>query len=153
MHIFSFSSIQISIYSKLSGSMDAQCSRFGSALRVQETRQEIIQDLAGMMVELLRQFHTSTGTKPSRILFYRDGVSEGQFQTVRNVEVNAIRTACSMMEVGYRPTVTFVVVQKRHHTRFFPINRQETSRSGNVQPGTVVDTGITSPHEFGGFRL
>ena len=43
----------------------------------------LIQDLASMVRELLIQFYKSTRFKPTRIIFYRDGVSEGQFQSVR----------------------------------------------------------------------
>ncbi|KAL5724263.1 hypothetical protein ACHQM5_007545 [Ranunculus cassubicifolius] len=35
-----------------------------------------------MFRDLLRSFHKATGQKPSRIIFYRDGVSEGQFYQV-----------------------------------------------------------------------
>lgn len=45
--------------------------------------QEIIAELAAMVRELLIQFYRSTRHKPQRIIFYRDGVSEGQFQQVR----------------------------------------------------------------------
>ena len=35
------------------------------------------------------------------------------------------------------PPITFVVVQKRHHTRFFPLpqDQQNRDRSGNILPG------------------
>ena len=36
-----------------------------------------------MVRELLIQFYQSTNHKPCRIIFYRDGVSEGQFDQVR----------------------------------------------------------------------
>ncbi|KAI5417213.1 hypothetical protein KIW84_042002 [Lathyrus oleraceus] len=55
---------------------------------------------------------------------------------------------CVSIEDGYLPKVTFVVVQKRHHTRLFPVNPKETDRSGNIMPGTVVDTSICHPREF-----
>jgi eukaryotic translation initiation factor 2C len=29
------------------------------------------------------------------------------------------------INAGYKPAITFVVVQKRHHTRFFPIRDQD----------------------------
>ena len=45
--------------------------------------QEIIAELAAMIRELLIQFYRSTRHKPVRIIFYRDGVSEGQFRQVR----------------------------------------------------------------------
>lgn len=35
-----------------------------------------------MVRELLIQFYKSTRFKPTRIIFYRDGVSEGQFRQV-----------------------------------------------------------------------
>ena len=44
--------------------------------------QEIIAELAAMVKELLRQFYHCTMHKPHRIIFYRDGVSEGQFKQV-----------------------------------------------------------------------
>lgn len=62
--------------------MDAHPSRYAAAVRVQEHRQEIIYELATMVRELLIQFYRSTRFKPTRIIFYRDGVSEGQFHAV-----------------------------------------------------------------------
>jgi len=62
--------------------MDAHPSRYCATVRVQRPRQEIIQDLASMVRELLVQFYKSTRYKPTRIIFYRDGVSEGQFRQV-----------------------------------------------------------------------
>lgn len=62
--------------------MDAHPSRYCATVRVQRPRQEVIQDLASMVRELLIQFYKSTRYKPTRIIFYRDGVSEGQFRQV-----------------------------------------------------------------------
>ncbi|RVW54413.1 Protein argonaute MEL1 [Vitis vinifera] len=104
-----------------------------------------IKQLQILIRELLIAFRRSTGYKPSRIIFYRDGVSEGQFSQVLLHEMDSIRKACASLEEGYLPPVTFVVVQKRHHTRFFPSDhrsRDLTDRSGNILPGTVVDTKI-----------
>lgn len=64
------------------GSMDAHPSRYCATVRVQQHRQEIIQDLATMVRELLIQFYKSTRFKPTRIIYYRDGISEGQFNQV-----------------------------------------------------------------------
>ncbi|KAJ1336803.1 hypothetical protein BSLG_006906 [Batrachochytrium salamandrivorans] len=86
--------------------------------------------------------------KPERIVYYRDGVSETQFNVVLRCEIDSIRRACAELDPEYRPTVTFVIVQKRHHARFFPIHPEDADRSGNVLPGTVVDVGVTHPSEF-----
>ncbi|RHZ87940.1 hypothetical protein Glove_28g30 [Diversispora epigaea] len=132
----------------LCGSMDAKASRYSASIRVQGTRTEIIVDLANMVKELLKTFYQTCGRKPERIIFYRDGVSEGQFRQVLDEEIGAVRAACLALDATYRPTITFVVVQKRHHTRFFPIDRRDADRTGNCLPGTVVDSNITHPTEF-----
>ncbi|VFQ77819.1 unnamed protein product [Cuscuta campestris] len=138
--------------------------KYRGLVSAQEHRMEIVEDLyklsqdpvkgpvhGGMIRELLIEFRRSTGHKPHRIIFYRDGVSEGQFSQVLLYEVDAIRKACNSLEPGYLPRITFVVVQKRHHTRLFPADhndRRGTDRSGNILPGTVVDTKICHPTEF-----
>ncbi|KAF3591448.1 hypothetical protein DY000_02022141 [Brassica cretica] len=76
-----------------------------------------------------------------------DGVGETQFEQVLRLELQAIRQACLSLR-DYKPTITFVVVQKRHHTRFFPTQADMTDKTGNVLPGTVVDTVICHPYEF-----
>jgi eukaryotic translation initiation factor 2C len=128
--------------------MDAKAARYAATVRVQTARTETIADLGGMVVELLRTFFQTCGQKPERILFYRDGVSEGQFAEVLRSEVASVRAACTTLDANYRPTITFVVVQKRHHARFFPTRREEGDRNGNCMAGTVVDTGIVHPFEF-----
>ncbi|PWZ58541.1 Protein argonaute 12 [Zea mays] len=146
-------------------SMDwPQVTKYKCLVSSQGQRVEIINDLytevedpqkgivkGGMIRDLLMSFFKSTGQKPSRIIFYRDGVSEGQFSQVLLYEIDAIRKACASLQDNYLPRVTFVVVQKRHHTRLFPENhrsRDQTDRSGNILPGTVVDTKICHPSEF-----
>uniref|UniRef100_A0AAX7TMW3 Protein argonaute-1 n=1 Tax=Astatotilapia calliptera TaxID=8154 RepID=A0AAX7TMW3_ASTCA len=131
------------------GSMDAHPCRYCATVRVQRPRQEVIQDLASMVRELLIQFYKSTRYKPTRIIFYRDGVSEGQFRQVLYYELLAIREACISLEKEYQPGITYIVVQKRHHTRLFCADRTErVGRSGNIPAGTTVDTDITHPYEF-----
>lgn len=132
------------------GSMDAHPSRYAATVRVQQHRQEIIQELSSMVRELLIMFYKSTGGyKPHRIILYRDGVSEGQFPHVLQHELTAIREACIKLEPEYRPGITFIVVQKRHHTRLFCAEKREQSgKSGNIPAGTTVDVGITHPTEF-----
>ncbi|RIB10666.1 Piwi domain-containing protein [Gigaspora rosea] len=132
----------------LCASMDAKASRYAASIRVQTGRQEIISDLSGMCKELLKTFYQTCGKKPDRILFYRDGVSEGQFSQVLEGEIKAVRAACRGLDANYKPKVTFVVVQKRHHARFFPMDRKDADRTGNCMPGTVVESQITHPFEF-----
>ncbi|KAL5224356.1 hypothetical protein ABZP36_010995 [Zizania latifolia] len=104
-----------------------------------------------MIRELLISFERATGQKPQRIIFYRDGVSEGQFYQVLFYELDAIRKARTSLEADYQPHVTVVVVQKHHHTRVFANNHKDNhtiDRGGNILPGTVVDSNICHPTEF-----
>lgn len=71
--------------------MDAHPCRYCATVRVQRPRQEVIQDLASMVRELLIQFYKSTRYKPTRIIFYRDGVSEGQFRQVLKKKKNIVQ--------------------------------------------------------------
>ncbi|XP_057951537.1 protein argonaute 1 [Malania oleifera] len=141
-----------------------EITKYAGLVCAQAHRQELIQDLfktwqdpvrgavsGGMIKELLISFRRATGQKPQRIIFYRDGVSEGQFYQVLLYELDAIRKACASLEPNYQPPVTFVVVQKRHHTRLFANNHYDiksVDRSGNILPGTVVDSKICHPTEF-----
>ena len=136
-------------------SMDTNATKYQARVRAQihekgRGAQEIINDLAAIVRELLIEFYKANGKlKPSKIIFYRDGVSEGQFDQVLAHEVRAVQEACIKLEKEYRPRITFIVVQKRHHTRLFCENsRDETGKARNVPPGTTVDSGITHPYEF-----
>lgn len=139
-----------------------------------------------MVRELLIQFYKSTRFKPTRIIYYRGGVSEGQMKQVMALtiifpvifsslisslfhildtlvqarlftlqeqqlwfikgggcqnqhfvcllyqvawpELIAIRKACISLEEDYRPGITYIVVQKRHHTRLFCSDKAERVR-------------------------
>ena len=105
--------------------MDGHPSRYSATVRIQQHRQEVIHELASMVKELLIQFYVATRFKPTRIIFYRDGVSEGQFAHVLSHELRAIREACMKLEVDYQPGISFIVVQKRHHTRLFCADKKD----------------------------
>lgn len=138
------------------GSLDPKLARYAVSVRAQvnidEKKQsvEIILDLKAMVRELLLAFYTNTKKlKPEKIIFYRDGVSEGQFETVRDHEVRCIRLACRSLQADYEPGLTFILVQKRHHTRFMPENPSHgVGPCKNVPPGTTVDTAVTDFKKF-----
>lgn len=68
------------------GSVDPRASQYCCEIRIQRSKQEYIEDMEGMVYNLLRKFNRVNGAvstgKPQRIIFYRDGVSEGQFAKV-----------------------------------------------------------------------
>uniref|UniRef100_A0A0E0KHH6 Piwi domain-containing protein n=1 Tax=Oryza punctata TaxID=4537 RepID=A0A0E0KHH6_ORYPU len=136
--------LALKINVKVVASMDwPEVSKYKCLVSSQGHREEIIADL-----------FTEVKDSQKGLVYggmIRDGVSEGQFSQVLLYEMDAIRKACASIEEGYLPPVTFVVVQKRHHTRLFPEDhraRDQMDRSGNILPGTVVDTKICHPSEF-----
>ena len=116
----------------------------------------MIHDMEEITEKLIRTFLSQRWNngkyKPQRIIFYRDGVSEGQFLTVLNTELAAIRRACTRISPDFKPPITFIVAQKRHKTRLFPVKSNDgVGRNRNVPPGTVVDHTITHPNQFSFF--
>lgn len=135
----------------MAASYDDHAFRYNICWRLQGQRKEMIEDFRTIMKEHLEFFKMKNGVLPEKILYFRDGVSEGQFDQVMRVERNDMLQACREMEQGYEKKVqmTIVVVQKRHHTRFFPgkTNIGKGDRNNNVPAGTIVDTHITRPNE------
>lgn len=134
----------------VTASHDEFAFQYNICWRLQDPRTEMIKDFKEIIAEQLRFYKNKRGKFPEKLLYYRDGVSEGQFQEVLNIELTAMYNACQSVEQGYekRVKITMVVVQKRHHTRFFPGKSGiGDRRNNNVPAGTIVDTQITHPNE------
>ena len=128
-------------------SKDGYPTLYNAEVRVQKHRQEMIDELKDMVKELLIKFYKSTRKKPERIIFYRDGVSEGQFRDVLIHELSSIQRACLELPGDYTPAITFIVVQKRHHARFFAVNpRDQIGKSKNIPAGALVFCFIAKRH-------
>lgn len=70
-------------------SVDRRLGQWPADLRIQESRKEMVSELGSMLKSRLHLWksqgkHT---TFPENILVYRDGVSEGQYATVLEVEL------------------------------------------------------------------
>lgn len=137
----------------LVGSRDRQGVQFSGTLRNQPGRQEVIVEIGEMFKEVYEQWRANFkyAVHVSSLIMFRDGVSDGQFEEVMQVEIAALRNACRQISSAFRPKITYIIVTKRHHARFFgqPPNQD---RSGNILPGTVIDKGITS-REYYDFYL
>ena len=87
---------------------------------------------------------------PKHILFYRDGVSESQFGMVREKELLQIVSACHRIKATQAglnwdiPKITLLVVGKRHHARFYPMDNPNV----NLPSGLIVETKVVAPKQF-----
>lgn len=124
----------------VTASHDPKAFQYNICWRLQSPTVEIIEDMEAITKEQLMYFYTKTKVKPERIIFFRDGVSEGQFEQVLHAEIRAIRSACKKLQAdGYEPAITFLVVQKRHHTRLFPTDpRDSEDKNKNVPAGEML---------------
>jgi hypothetical protein len=112
----------------------------------QSTRQEMLDDtLIEAFQSRLELWRKHNKVLPERIIIFRDGVSEGQFQQVLEQELPKMRSACQKLyKRNQDPKITIIVSVKRHNTRFYPAQPENTDQStGNIRPGTVVDRGVT----------
>ncbi|TFY68233.1 hypothetical protein EVJ58_g1135 [Rhodofomes roseus] len=140
-------------FAALVANVDSHTSKYVADLRVQTGRREMINDLEDMSQRMLSMYmnygknvEKKANSEPKRIIFYRDGVSEGEFQQVVDLELPRLRKACQNLKIN--PKITLLITGKRHHVRFFPQNPRDADRSGNCQAGTVVDEEIVNPIEF-----
>ncbi|EGN97699.1 hypothetical protein SERLA73DRAFT_169952 [Serpula lacrymans var. lacrymans S7.3] len=136
-------------------SVDSTFVQFPASMRIQKSKQEMIDALTSMMVERLLVYKAKNKCLPERVYVYRDGVSEGQFDVVLENELPQILDSFKKLKAGteakpeaYRPKLTIIICGKRHHARFYPTDSAFADRNGNTRPGTVVDKGITAVFDF-----
>ncbi|KAG1821113.1 Piwi domain-containing protein, partial [Suillus subaureus] len=145
-------------------SYDRHGVKYSATSRVQQPRQERIGELGPMVYvrvafwfsgqsnyhlqDAITRYGKVNGKAPRKLMFFRDGLSEGEYAGVGELEFQDIKGSV-WAEVKLKdppPLITYLIVGKRHHVRFFPTNSQDGDRkSGNVQAGFVASEGIANP--------
>lgn len=138
-------------------SVDNIFSQYPASMRTQEGREEMVLQLEEMIIERLQLWQKrNKGGLPTKVIVYRDGVSEGQYSIVLREELKSFVEAFNKMYGAKpkHPKISIIIVGKRHHTRFYPTHENDTDgRTGNPMPGTVVDRGVTGEKLFDFFLL
>lgn len=126
----------------LVASADEDCTIWVHSFRVQRRGNELITALDEMLSDVLlkRSKYLGSDDWPDRIVFIRDGVSEGKMEDVTFQEVDAIKTVYS--KAGRNsPDVTVFAAIRNHQTRFWD-PKSENSRA-NLGPGTwIAESGV-----------
>lgn len=127
----------------LTGTFDSDCVRYTAVSSPQQSTQESISAGASMSVfvrmleTLTKRFSERNGSRhPPMVVYFRDGVSDSQIPELLDGEVKLIKEHIAT----FHGKLTVVLAQKRHHTRFFPVGHTN-DRNGNIEPGTVVESG------------
>ncbi|KAI5900235.1 Piwi-domain-containing protein [Schizophyllum commune H4-8] len=146
-------------------STDADAVRYGAITDIQDARTERIENMERYAYDAIFAFAKRNNPDgnvknfPARVVFYRDGISEGEFAEVASREVAdfkaGVQKAVDELKAAGRafwseklegPQVTYIVVGKRHHVVFFPKTPQDgDNRTGNLPSGFVTDRGLDSP--------
>ncbi|XP_033172824.1 protein aubergine [Drosophila mauritiana] len=138
-------------YGALVATMDQKESfRYFSTVNEHTKGQELSEQMSLNMACALRSYKEQHRSLPERILFFRDGVGDGQLYQVVNTEVNTLKSSLDEIyktagkKEGCR--LTFIIVSKRINSRYFTGHR-------NPVPGTVVDDVITLPERYDFFLV
>ena len=103
--------------------------------------------LEDLFLSRLRIWEKKNKELPENLIIYRNGVLEGQYQQILNLELPLIYSAYKQVypatktKAGF-PKLAIIVYGKRHYIRFYPIQEAEADRSSNCAPGTIVDRGV-----------
>ncbi|KAL3426357.1 eukaryotic translation initiation factor 2c [Phlyctema vagabunda] len=143
----------------LTMSMDKYACRYSAAVQTNGRRVEMITEgnLRSMLIPLFNNWMNTVAKEalgairgPSQIFYFRDGVSEGQYQHVLDQEVKNMKKIL-IESYGARAGEikwTVVVCSKRHHIRFFPTGPRDGDKNQNALPGTLVERDVTHPFEY-----
>ena len=144
---------QVASMAALTVSLDKLATRYAAACETNGYRVEMItpDNMQKLLKPLLKTWVQTVGCGffPKRIIYFRDGVSEGQFAHVLQQEVPAIKSMLKAVLPTYDTKFIVIIASKRHHIRFFPKSNDHSAadRNGNPLPGTLVETGVTHPFE------
>lgn len=98
---------------------------------------EMVQGLDSYLKIAMEKYKKICDAYPERIVFYRDGVGEGQLPTVNAQEVQPILETLGKVysAIGKTPRFAYIIVNKRTNARFF---KKEGGNFANPRPGTIM---------------
>uniref|UniRef100_A0A8D8M5Z4 Protein argonaute-3 n=1 Tax=Cacopsylla melanoneura TaxID=428564 RepID=A0A8D8M5Z4_9HEMI len=116
---------------------------------IQRRGQEITSCIAQPFKQALDKYIQVNGVPPKQIFIYRDGVSDGQLESVSRVELDQYQQIVdSLMKTipscEYAPKITATIVQKRINTKIFQVlSPGARPNLENPPPGTTLDHTVT----------
>ncbi|OLN96063.1 Protein argonaute [Colletotrichum chlorophyti] len=128
-------------------SMDKDATFYSAAVDTNGYRVEMLSPLnaRNFLARLLPAWHKrmNHAAPPPHIIYFRDGVSEGQYSQVLEHEVSTMKAWFGDRYPQAKvPKFTVIVATKRHHIRFFP---QQGDKNGNPLPGTLLEKEVCHP--------
>ncbi|ETS85814.1 hypothetical protein PFICI_03839 [Pestalotiopsis fici W106-1] len=132
-------------------SIDKTATKYCSTVQTNGYRVEVVQPqtMHFLFSRMMNHWKAKIGCSPQHVYYFRDGVAEGQFNHVIDIEINELKRM--FREAKFEvPRFTVIVATKRHHIRFFPKPGDQSAgdRNDNPLPGTLVERDATHPFHF-----
>lgn len=125
----------------LTASMNQTATTYWSTSVTQdEIGQEGSTTLQSCMTKALDAFKKNNGVYPARLIFYRDGVGEGQVQGICVPEIDQIKGALASCGRADATKMMYINCCKRVNTRVFD---GQPGKFKNPDAGTVIDSVVT----------
>ncbi|XP_047548227.1 piwi-like protein 4 isoform X4 [Lutra lutra] len=126
-------------------SINPGITRWFSRCILQRTTTDVADCLKVFMTGALNRWHRHNRGLPARVVVYRDGVGDGQLQTLLEYEVPQLLSSVTEASSNTSAKLSVIVVRKKCTPRFFT----EMNRSVQNPPlGTVVDSEATRPEWY-----
>nr|CDJ90208.1 Stem cell self-renewal protein Piwi domain containing protein [Haemonchus contortus] len=151
-HPTNLSTIDISIAS-IVANVDLAATRYTNEIMAQMAARETVERFETQFVRLMTKFHQHSKVWPRHIVIFRDGVSDSEMLRTAFIELKCLRDSWNKLtfeDPQLEPTFTYIVIQKRHLTRFYQPTKNDEGEETyvNVSSGTVVDNVVVSPTFF-----
>ncbi|KAG1840437.1 Piwi domain-containing protein [Suillus subluteus] len=133
-------------FTTLVGNLDSNTAKYIAISHIQVSHVEIIENLQDM-VKYCQFAEKKTGNlAPVHLIFYRDGVFEGQFKQVLDSKLKSIKGMLMFSEGQKHDLLTYpdTCAELKINPRITII----IGLANKIKAGTVVDQGIAHPMEF-----
>ncbi|CAD6190045.1 unnamed protein product [Caenorhabditis auriculariae] len=149
------SGIDISIAS-IVGSINLGGTKYRNSVLAQMKPKETVEVFHYQFSELITEFKKNMGDLPEHVIVFRDGISDSEMVRTATIELSHFKKQLIALlgRDALLPKFTYIVVQKRHTTRFYEIDEEmektdeNPMQLKNVKSGTIVDEMVVSRMNF-----
>ena len=128
------------------GTTDKEFTKYCSDFKIQARGQEIMDNICSSVITCVEGYKKANKILPKKILFYRDGVGEGQIDIVKKDEIAKIKAGLEQKYGKHCPALSVVLVTKRINDRFFTKSKKSLENPDN---GLIVYSDVVkSSWEF-----
>ena len=126
------------------------CSYYSQTSTQRRKGDDTLYDIAEKVKNAARRYQKANSFAPSNIIVYRDGVGQGQIESVREKELKSLIKGLEQEFNGKTPSLAYIIVTKRLSDRFFVETRNGLE---NPSGGLIVDQTVVKEGQFDYFMV